>query len=864
MLGRKRRLLILASLMVLLMGAVSAFSSYFLYKTALGEQSKRLHEMVVSQAALITEMGWLTIQLQMAGENMGKNTILSHLSFAHRQFQRESNSGEFTVAKRVGNNIQFLIVNGETVTKGSPLEFMATDADLAQPMNHALKGETGTMIGIDYKGTEVLAAYYPVYLQYDLLGLVAKIDISEIRTPFIRANIIIFLLGLFLTTICLTIFFKVSEPIIQDIRTSEKKYRDLVEGSNTLILRLNKEGNITFANTYARSQLSTENDTLIGMNFKHLTDASTECMLLKDILASFNSDTAHSEMAINKTNGTTGWVSWSFKPITEEGEITELLCLGNDVTSTHQANDARWEVEERFRGIASASPVGIIITDASGSLIYANERMHKLTCTPVSGLAGNGWFNRIDARDRHDIMQKWFSASSKNRKRKEFRINAKDDKQIWVLGQIVELKNTEDDIVGMVLTFTDITALKDAEESRQRLTAAIEQASEIILITDLQTRITYVNPAFETITGFSKEEALGKTPRILQSGEHTKEFYKDLYKTITAGEVWRGRFINTRKDGKRYTIESSIGPVRDANKKIVGYVNVSHDISEQLIVEAQLRQSQKLESIGELAAGIAHEINTPAQYVTTNLQFLEDSFKSYSEMIGRGNEVIQELREMETTPATQHVLELAERAIDEKELSYLDEDIPNALQESVTGLQRISAIVKSVKQLAHPGEVNKSYHNLNTIVRDAATVSTNEWKYVAEINFDLDESLPQIECLKGEIGQVVLNLIVNGSHAIQATQGEDKARGTITLKTYQLDNYAVLEVTDTGMGIPTNILNKVFDPFFTTKEVGKGTGQGLAITYNVVVNMHDGLVDVSTTEGEGTTFTIKLPVDGTA
>jgi len=182
------------------------------------------------------------------------------------------------------------------------------------------------------------------------------------------------------------------------------------------------------------------------------------------------------------------------------------------------------------------------------------------------------------------------------------------------------------------------------------------------------------------------------------------------------------------------------------------------------------------------------------------------------------------------------------------------------LDESQTGLKRIAEIVQSVKQLAHPGEITKSFHSLNEIVTNAATVSSNEWKYTTDINFDFDENLPEVYCLKSEIGQVALNLIINGAHAIEAKIGSNtKEKGLMTISTNSIGDYAVLKVTDSGTGMSQHVVERAFDPFYTTKEVGKGTGQGLAITHNVVVNMHGGSVEVETEEGKGATFIIKLP-----
>ena len=519
------------------------------------------------------------------------------------------------------------------------------------------------------------------------------------------------------------------------------------------------------------------------------------------------------------------------------------------------------KVKNVLGGIAKASPVGIIITDIKGSLLYANQRMTELTGVNYTEHTGLSWMNNIHRKDKSNLITNWYNADFISRDRLEFRIVPDSGIILWILGQIVKLRDKNDQMVGYVITMTDITQIKTVELEHTRLTAAIDQAAEAIMITDTDGMITYVNPAFQNISGYSAEEAIGQNPRFLQSGEHDILFYDNLWDTILAGQIWEGKLINISKNGKHYTQEASIGPIRDETGKIINFVCVSRDISKQLVVEAQLRQAQKLESIGELAAGIAHEINTPTQYVSTNNQFMKEAFTTLLAMTNNYRKLIEAIKSGESQ---NELLKRAESGLDGEELTYLEEDIPNAITESETGLKRISEIVQSVKQLAHPGEIQKGLYNLDEIIRNAITVSTNEWKYVSDVELNLDENLPGIHCLKGEIGQVVLNLIINAAHAIEAKLGkETETKGRITISTYKEEDWAVLKVSDTGTGMPENVVKRAFDPFFTTKEVGKGTGQGLAIAHNVIVNMHNGMIDLETEEGIGTTFTVKLPLKET-
>jgi len=861
---RKKRIFLLAAIMASLVAAVSFINSRLLYRTALFEQRRRLSELVHSQAALIQEMNLANIELEKVyGFGHAQQLTLRQLMTAHQKFRIGSKTGEFTLARMVGDTIRFLIVNGQNVSEDSPLAHVPMNSSLGQPMAKALSMQSGTLIGRDYEGTEVLAAYEPLFLTYEVLGIVAKIDIQEIRAPFVRANIIVSVIGLGFVLVGLFFFYRTTEPILRDLRRSEEQYRDLVERADSLIVRVDGKGRILFANTCAQKQLGREMEDLYQADACRLlvkSDSDVECREgADDLLRLMGESGTPRALPITLSNGLTAWISWAVHPIQgSDGRLEELLCIGNDVTAQYLAQRSKRDIEERFRAIAKASPVGIIITDMTGNLVYANEHMHELTGLSAVELAGAGWLKRIRGEDRDWIMKSWFRKKEpKPMARSEFQLRRLDGTALWVLGQRVPMQNVDGALIGYVATLTDITRIKDTEAKHKRLSTAIDQSADAVVITDLAGDILYVNPAFEIITGYSGEEVRGRNPRFLQSGEHDADFYARLWETISAGDVWYGRFINKRKNGEIYQQEASIGPVRDQNGKIVNFVEVARDVTEQLILEAQLRHAQKLESIGELAAGIAHEINTPTQFVDNNIRFMGTSFKTLLDMVGNCRDLVNALLDKRDE---QTVLDLAERALDQEELQYLSEDIPNAVEESLAGLRRISEIVQSIKLLAHPGEVEMNYHDVNGIIRNSVTVSTNEWKYVADIVMELDEDLAPVNCLAGELGQVLLNLIVNAAHAIEARFGPTPERkGSIVIRSFREGGMAVIQVGDNGSGMPSEVIARAFDPFFTTKEVGRGTGQGLAIAHSVVVGRHGGSIDIDSVEGGGTTFTVKLP-----
>lgn len=274
------------------------------------------------------------------------------------------------------------------------------------------------------------------------------------------------------------------------------------------------------------------------------------------------------------------------------------------------------------------------------------------------------------------------------------------------------------------------------------------------------------------------------------------------------------------------------------------------DVTERKQLETQLRQAQKLESIGQLAAGIAHEINTPIQYIGDNTKFLASAF-------GDLGGVLDLYRTAATDPAR---LALAEQAAEVAELGYLLEEAPRAIGQTLEGVQHVARIVKAMKEFAHPGTEEKVPLDLNQSLQTVIAVSRNEWKYVAEVVTDLDPDLPPISGFPGELNQVFLNLVVNAAHAIQANPVARERNGTITISTQWKDNLAEVRVADTGCGIPEAIRGRIFDPFFTTKPVGQGTGQGLTIAHTIVVQKHGGSIGVESEVGTGATFVIRLPV----
>jgi signal transduction histidine kinase len=314
-----------------------------------------------------------------------------------------------------------------------------------------------------------------------------------------------------------------------------------------------------------------------------------------------------------------------------------------------------------------------------------------------------------------------------------------------------------------------------------------------------------------------------------------------------------------RPDGERIEMRWVASCEISGNEKFLRGLML--DITSQRRMESELLQAQKLESVGRLAAGIAHEINTPIQYVNDSVHFLRDAVQDIFGIVDK----LQAVRRLAAgqAPATelQAAINLASVTEAAADLAYLYENMPKAFERSLDGLERVGTIVSSMKEFAHPAQREMAAVDLNRAIQNTLTIAQAEYKYVADLVTDLGE-LPPVTCFVNDINQVVLNMVVNAAHAIGDVVKGTGGKGTIAVRTRQEGEQVVITISDTGTGIPASVIQRIFDPFFTTKEVGRGTGQGLALAWGLVKDRHGGDISVESTVGAGTTFQVRLPIAG--
>ncbi|BCL62527.1 hypothetical protein DGMP_32200 [Desulfomarina profundi] len=401
------------------------------------------------------------------------------------------------------------------------------------------------------------------------------------------------------------------------------------------------------------------------------------------------------------------------------------------------------------------------------------------------------------------------------------------------------------------------------EETLNAFNQTLDQIHDCVFMFEPDTySFIFVNQGVVDLLGYSREEMMDMSPFDIDADlKSTSEtLWKNLdYLIKDKSGVYEFSTHLKTCSGENIPVEVSIKYILPP-KGEPRFVAIVHDMTDRInkrkennMLQAKLLQKEKLESVGRLAAGIAHEINTPIQFVATNIEFLGEAHGDVGSLI-EGIEHIAMHCGPEAEEKFKEVLENAD-------WEFLQEEIPAAIVQSREGIDRVSSIVMAMKEFSHPGSREKATADLNKLIETSLTVTRNEWKYHAEIIKNLAEDLKMVPLIVDEMGQVILNLIVNAANAIEERNSDtgNGEKGVIEITTRNIESGIECVIRDNGIGIPEDIINRIFDPFFTTKEVGKGSGQGLAICHDVISKKHNGSIEVKSRPGEGTVFTIQLP-----
>ena len=522
---------------------------------------------------------------------------------------------------------------------------------------------------------------------------------------------------------------------------------------------------------------------------------------------------------------------------------------------------------ERLALVAQHTDNSIVMTDAKGNIEWVNTGFTRVTGYSLEEVLGKKP-GRLLQGERSDPE---VVAYMRERLRKQEGFNvelinySKDGREYWVEIEVMPIRNEE----GVVTGFFSLERDRTAERAAEIVFAEAQRRSQaqVAAIDRVQGRMEFkpdgtilsINQNLADLMGYAPEELIGVHHRQLVSEEMAdSEEYAEFWRKLASGETLLGEYQRVAKDGTERWICGTYSPLFDEEGQVSIIIKYAIDQTEQHLLEEQLLRAQKLESIGQLAAGIAHEINTPMQFVKDNIEYLSECSDKLFQVVDAFHDTLCD------TSMPQHWMDRKaemENLVEQSRFDRLRAQVPEAIEESREGVQRTIEIVRAMKEFSHPGAKEKQSVSLNSLVESTVAITRNRWKYVAEMHLELDPDLPELPLLASEINQVLLNLIVNAGDAIvEQNEQQEGVLGRITVRTLAEGEWVVVEVEDDGCGVPEEIQQRVFDPFFTTKCVGKGTGQGLSIAHNVIVNQHQGSISVCSEPGRGTKFIVKLPL----
>jgi PAS domain S-box-containing protein len=612
----------------------------------------------------------------------------------------------------------------------------------------------------------------------------------------------------------------------QALRTSELSYRRLFEAAQDGILILDAvTGRVNDVNPFLIKLLGFSHDEMVGRTVGELSPFK-DVVSNQAMLALLQKDryVRYHDLPLETKVGRKVDVEF-VSNVYSVGDAQVIQCNIREITQRKRAEEALRESQLMLGEIINALPARVFWKDRN--LVY-------LGCNTVFARDA-GFAGPKDMIGKNDNQMVWREQAEAYR-RDDWQViesgqpkllieesqTTPAGKTITLLSSKLPLRDARGEIIGMLGTYLDITERKQAEASRDRLATAVEQASETIVITDTKGTILYANPAFEKTSGYTRAEALGQNPRVLKSGKQDAEFYRQMWAVLQRGEVWNGHFINRRKDGTLYEEEANISPVRDAAGKIINYVAVKRDVTHEVQLETQFRQAQKMEAVGQLAGGVAHDFNNILAVIQMQSSLLKSDGLS-------------------------------------TEQTELADGITESVQRAVALTRQL--LLFSRREVFQPRDLE-----LNETIAATTKMLKRMLGETIEMQLKLAAQPLFLHADAGMLDQVLMNLCVNardampgGGHLLIETAGVELDELAVGQSVQaRAGSFVRLSVSDNGGGIPPEILPQIFEPFFTTKDVGKGTGLGLATVFGIV-QQHQGWINVYSEVGHGTTFRIYLP-----
>jgi len=816
-----RRLIVLILVMMTVAIIIGASAIIIIYQGGIERERVRLRDIVQVQARLLETLARFDQTYSTSPEGPVAGSVRQFLD-VYGSFTPGGlgETGEVALARREGDRIVFLLRQNHghaDVPMSIPM-----DSAVAEPMRAALSGQSGTIIGLDYAGDRVLAAFEPVGVLN--LGLVAKIDIAEIRQRFTQTAAPLLLIGLFAVGGAASLFYRITEPVQRRMRASEARFRGTFENAAVGIAHVGFDGSWLRVNDRLCDIVGYERDELLGRTFQDIThpdDLQADLDRFGRLMQGEISTYASEKRYLHK-DGHIVWVNLTTSLQRDEaGHPLHGISIVEDISSRKSTEQTLQESETRLRAVLDASEDEILLVSTEGRVLAINKAAERRLAHRLAYVEPVGAdLTQLLPPDLANVRIATIAqvAASQTPVHLDLPVRGR-----WFEFWYFPVRHVDQPLAEVAVFARDITERKRAESELRRLYQAIQQSPTSVVITDLDGHIVYVNPKFCQVTGYEYEEVVGKNPRVLKSGFTSYKEYKKLWETITSGGTWHGEFRNRKKDGQFFWETASIAPVKNEHGDIINFVAVKEDVTERRAVEDQLRQSQKMQAIGQLTGGIAHDFNNLLTIIVGNLQLLERSVGS-------------------------------------------QDALAPLITDAVWAARRGGELTHRLLAFARMQPLSPAVINLNDIVRGLTELLRRTLGAGIDVVESLEPDLPSILADTGELERTLVNLAINARDAMPSGGRLTVQTGRATLDAHYAERYpdvapgeyVMLVVTDTGTGIAPGVIGRIFEPFFTTKKTGQGSGLGLSMVYGFV-KQSGGHVSAHSVVGSGTTFKLFFP-----
>lgn len=799
-------------------------SIYVLYNVALNETRNHLIDIAHNHSKLIESIFQFNRQnpsSTFSGDAF--EATLFQLKTAQSKFSGIGKTGEFTLAKKERGKIVFVLSHrhGKFLTT----QEIPFDGTNAEPMRLALQGMAGTIIGLDYRGETVLAAYEPI--EKLSLGIVAKIDMAELRAPYLYNGFAVVFLATVLSMLAAWIFESTTRSMGREIKESEERFRMLVNNAGDGVFLCNGKGDIIDVNDMACATLGYRREELLQLK---ISEIRTEVPLnqLQRLWNEIETGTSTTVEEIHRRkDGTTFPVEVRLTKINYGNEY-HIIKVARDITERKEAEAKLIKDEQRFRALfESAADYALILEiqeDGPPIIVGANEAAFIKHGYNRAEMLGKP-ISFIDTNiSQEQVKQRMAKILAGGVVRFEVEHQCKDGSTFYAEAAAKLLQQGEKKIFFSIER--DISERKQANAIIEKLSQAVMQSGEAVVIADADGTIEYVNPAFTKITGYSEEEALGRNTSLLKSGTQPDRFYEEMWNTLLAGNPWQGKVVNRKKNGDFYPAMLTISPIKSESGEITNFIGLQQNLEEYESLEAQFHQAQKMEAIGTLVGGIAHDFNNLLAGMMGNVYLAKKRAKGDPDLVEK----------LTTVEVLSH---------------------------------RAAELIKQLLTFARKGIVDMRPIPLNPFLKEALKLLRASIPENIALRHDITADPLVVKGDATQLHQILMNLLNNAHDAVEAKKNPyihvrlEKMYADADFAGqhpgFSIGTYAHLNVEDNGYGISEEKMEHLFEPFFTTKSQGKGTGLGLAMTYGAIQS-HHGQIEVESSVGAGSCFHIYLPL----